>query len=157
MSVVLGDEPARTPFTKSENLSSAVTTTTADFAVFPLGDVNVKRKARSPAGELGGADSAVQIHDAALNAEESPADITLASFPIHTLGLQSCCVSIPVVKLEDAEDDPAVVVTATVQKYLVSDFSAGPAYWTRYGMDEETRPLSQTSLAPAAVVDTFSW
>jgi hypothetical protein len=157
MSATSGDERVRTPFTKSENLSSAVMTTTADFAVFPLGEENLKRNARSPPGALGGEASVVHIQDAALNAEERPTDTTLEFFPIHSLGLQSCCASIPVVKVEDAEDDPAVVVTATVQRYFVSDFSPGPAYWMRYGMDEATTPLSQTSLAPAALAETLSW
>jgi hypothetical protein len=44
-------------------------------------------------------------------------DVAESFFPIHTLGLQSSCLRIPVVNVEEADEDPTLVNTATDQKY----------------------------------------
>jgi hypothetical protein len=91
----------------------------------------VNLKARSAAGAIGGLASGVQIHDAERNAVESEAEMSVVFFPIHALGLQSSCARSPVVKVDEADEEPPLVVTWTAQKYLVSDFSAGPEYSAR--------------------------
>lgn len=118
-SVVFGADPTRTPLAYSVKRSSAVATITALAGVLPAGGEYVRRSATSPAGAFGAVwpGEGAQIHDALVKAVSSAAGTTVVFFPIQTLGLQSVSPwRKPVLKVDEAEAPPALVVTLTLQK-----------------------------------------
>lgn len=101
----------------------------AAVATFPLGGMKVLRKATSPGAAFGGSDSEVHIQEDAWKvATRSDGGVgPRTGFPIHVLAPQSLSDRRPVVKFDDAVDDPKAVTTSTLQKLRVSGRRDAPA------------------------------